>query len=94
MSKQEGKTYFGYERKKEVIALYLCELAPGESGSVLHVEGAGRIGERLRNIGLCEDTKIIALQKSPLGDPTAYLVRGSVFAIRRADTRKIQIKRV
>ncbi len=74
--------------------MYLCELAPGESGSVLHVDGAGYIGERLRNIGIYEGTKIIALQKSPLGDPIAYLVRGAVFAIRHTDSLKIQIKRV
>lgn len=73
--------------------MYLCELMPGESGIVCGLEESGEAIGRLRDIGVIEGTKVKALQKSPLGDPTAYLIRGAVFAIRREEGRKIQIER-
>lgn len=73
--------------------MYLFELLPGECGIIREVEGAGRTAKRLTDIGFTKGTKIEAIQKSPLGDPVAYLVRGGVFALRRETSQNIRIER-
>jgi len=54
----------------------------------------GPIRRRLLDLGLIEDTVIEVLQKSPLGDPIAYSVRGAVIALRSEITSKILIEPV
>ena len=73
--------------------MYLWELQPGKCGIITDVEGKSGIAKRLTDIGFTKGTKVEAIQKSPLGDPTAYLVRGSVFALRRETSRIIRIER-
>ena len=46
---------------------------------------------RLLDIGLIENTDVECLGRSPAGDPSAYLIRGAVIAIRAADCRDILI---
>lgn len=50
--------------------------------------------ERILDLGMIPGTKIKVLQKSPLGDPTAYLIRGSVIALRSEYTKKITIEKI
>jgi len=50
--------------------------------------------QRLSELGIVEGTKIEALYKSPFGNPTAYLVRGTVFALRNETAKKIKIETV
>lgn len=65
----------------------MAELAIGETGIV--TESAG---DRLRDLGVIEGTKIVCLIKSPLGDPTAYIIRGAVFALRKKDAQNVHIQ--
>lgn len=67
-------------------------LKPGESGLVTRLLLKGRIQKRLLDIGLVEGTRITCIGVSPFGDPAAYLIRGSVFAIRKNNSRLIQLK--
>ena len=50
------------------------------------------MGRRLRDMGLVRGTPVRCLQVSPLGDPVAYLIRGAVVALRRADSRMIRVE--
>lgn len=64
----------------------LAELSPGEWGYAKeHTE------KRLMQLGLIPGTKVRCLQKSPLHDPVAYEIRGSVFAIRKRNAKNIPI---
>ena len=49
---------------------------------------------RISDLGLITNTKIKMLQKSPLGDPIAYLIRGTVIALRSEYTKKIIVQKV
>lgn len=49
---------------------------------------------RLLELGFVPGGKIEAVQESPWGDPAAYWVCGAVIALRRADARQIEIRRV
>jgi Fe2+ transport system protein FeoA len=44
------------------------------------------------DLGILPGTNIAVEMKSPLGDPTAYRVRGAVIALRRVQAQKIQIQ--
>ena len=52
---------------------------------------SGNIQRRLLDLGLIEGTNIKASFRSPLGDPTAYEVRGSTIALRKEDSQMIEV---
>lgn len=67
----------------------LQSLQPGESGRVRELHTSGSMRRRLLDIGLVRDTSVKCLGRSPGGDPSAYLIRGAVIALRAEDSAKI-----
>lgn len=55
----------------------------------LNIEGSMR--RRLLDIGAVEGTRVECVMKSPAGDPVAYSIRGALIALRKDDSRKIEI---
>ena len=72
----------------------LFDIKPGQHGIVQRLETEGAMRRRLLDIGLVENTQVECLGRSPFGDPSAYLIRGAVIAIRSEDSRKIRMKEV
>ena len=70
----------------------LDSIRPGESAVVQKLNVSGNMRRRFLDIGLIENTKVECLGRSPGGDPSAYLIRGAVIAIRAQDSRGIQIR--
>lgn len=70
----------------------LNELNPGETAVVKELKTRGSIRRRLLDIGLVKDTKIECVGKSPAGDPAAFLIRGTVIAIRSEDMKDIVVR--
>ncbi len=70
------------------------ELRPGESGTVRAIRLHGSIRRRIQDIGLICGTPVQCVGVSPLGDPAAYRIRGAVIAIRRDDSRNIDLERL
>lgn len=71
--------------------LTLDQLRAGRTATVRSLSCQGAIRYRLMDMGILPGTKIEVEMRSPLGDPTAYRVRGSVIAIRNAQARQIEI---
>ena len=69
----------------------LKDLKPGEKAVVAELHMAGGMGRRLQDIGLIKGTAVECLGRSPGGDPSAYLIRGAVIAIREEDSASIFI---
>lgn len=69
----------------------LTNISPGEKARIKELRSVGSIRRRLLDIGLIRDTEIECIGRSPLGDPTAFLIRGAVIAIRQEDCRNILI---
>lgn len=67
----------------------LNRLKPGERALVKEIRTCGGMRRRLLDIGLIEDTQVECLGRSPFGDPSAYLIRGAVIAIRSEDGANI-----
>ncbi len=72
----------------------LNSLKPGQRAVIkaLHAQGLER--RRLMDLGLLPGTVVMAELVSPLGDPTAYLVRGTLVALRQEQSRRIAIEPV
>lgn len=72
----------------------LCDISPGNIAVVSDMYAEGSIRRRLRDIGLVEGTHVECLMKSPLGDPTAYLIKGAVIALRQEDAASVAIEEI
>lgn len=51
----------------------------------------GSIRRRLLDMGLIQNTIVQCLGRSPGGDPSAFLIRGAVIAIRAVDGQHIWV---
>ncbi len=68
----------------------LSDLAVGERARIEKLRtSSDSMRRRLCDIGLIEGTIAECVLKSPSKDPTAYLVRGAVIALRKCDTDEI-----
>lgn len=74
---------------------FLDQLQPGQRAKVVTLSPACRGPERRRlfDLGFVPGTPVEIELTSPLGDPVAYRVRGSVVALRSEQARLIQISR-
>lgn len=70
----------------------LDDTAVGERVVVKQLETEGAMRRRLLDIGLCEGTTVECVGRSPMGDPSAYLIRGAVIAIRARDCRSVIVR--
>ena len=70
----------------------LDELCVGEQGTISALNCGGGIRRRFLDIGFAPETEVVCLGRSPLGDPSLYLVRGCKIAIRKKDAHGIEIK--
>ena len=71
----------------------LSQLPIGCSATIWRLAAKGQLRRRLLDLGLVPHTTVRALFCAPAKDPTAYLVRGTAFALRRRDAQCIYIYR-
>lgn len=71
----------------------LNNLSLNESAFILENNVKGKNKRHLTNLGLSSKNKIECLYKSPLGDPTAYMIKNVIIAIREEDSKNILILR-
>lgn len=69
--------------------IHLDELPLGIAGKVDTLGCNGAIRRRLLDLGIVRGTNILPIFKSPSGDPTAFIIRGSVIALRKDDANLI-----
>ena len=69
----------------------LDKLTVDTDADVLSVESESGMKRRLSDIGVIRGGGIRCVGTSPLGDPRAYLVRGTVVALRNSDAAGITV---
>jgi DtxR family Mn-dependent transcriptional regulator len=76
--------------------IQLSTLLPGQKGEVIAISRASRGSERRRflDLGLLPGTLVTAEMTSPSGDPTAYLIRDALIALRKEQADLIRIRRL
>ena len=69
----------------------LSSLHEGDTGTIISMDKCGELKRRLMDLGFIEGTNVSCLYRSPSGNPTAYMVRGTVIALRKDDSARIMI---
>lgn len=69
----------------------LSTLEVGLEGRVVEVRGAGALRRRLLDLGFTPGATVKAVRRAPLGSPTAFLVRGTVIALRPSDASTVLV---
>lgn len=69
----------------------LNKLPLNSSGKVKAIHCSEHTKRRLLDLGLINGTKVKPILKNPMGDPTAYDVRGTTIAIREEDSSLIDV---
>ena len=76
--------------KENIVSLDLIPC--GKSAKVKELTSAGNLRRRMLDLGLIIGTIVESLRKSPSGDPTAYVIRGAVIALRSEEASKIMVE--
>ena len=69
----------------------LSALPEGRSARVRALHLTGGMRRRVQDLGLVAGTRVTCIQRAAAGDPTAYLIRGAVIALRQADAARIEM---
>ena len=69
----------------------VTQLANGQSGRIVSIQGDEKLKKRLMALGALEGTNICVTKRAPLGDPLVVNIRGFDLAIRKKDANNIHI---
>ncbi|MBR0157318.1 MAG: ferrous iron transport protein A [Clostridia bacterium] len=70
----------------------LDALPKGMAGRIESVNAEGETGLRLTELGYFPGERVEKVLESPLGDPCAYRVRGTVVSLRKTDAERITVR--
>lgn len=70
----------------------LSELENGSVGIIDENRLTGGIRQRLYDLGFCDGGVVECVGESMFKNPRAYLIKGSVFAIRNEDAKRIILR--
>ena len=65
---------------------------PGQQGRVLGIRQAGRIRQRLLEMGLVEGTPVEVVRLAPLGDPVEVRLRSYLLSLRRSEAAAVELE--
>lgn len=72
--------------------LELSRLPLGQKALIARLTGEGRWRRRLLDLGFVPGSVVEAVRRSPLGDPVAFLIKGTVIALRVEQAQKVLVK--
>jgi len=70
----------------------LDQIGVGLSAIVINLHSVDAERRRMLDLGIVPGTRIETVMRSPLGDPIAYRIRGSVVALRHEQARMIEVQ--
>jgi ferrous iron transport protein A len=71
--------------------LSLIDIPVGGSARVVNILTIGTNRRRLLDLGLVPGSRVEVIRRSPAGNPTAYLIKGTMIALRNEDARQILV---
>lgn len=72
----------------------LANLSPGSVCQIVSLELDGLLRRRILDLGIIPGTLIRCVRRGPSGDPTAYLVRETLIALRSEDATQILVRKL
>jgi len=67
-------------------------LVIGEAGTIVKVNGEGRVRRRLFDMGLTPGAEIYLRKKAPLGDPLEITLRGYELSLRKDEAVHVEVE--
>jgi ferrous iron transport protein A len=71
----------------------LNDLAVGQSARITRLDADAGFGRRLLDLGFTVGERVACLFSAPSGEPRAYLLCGTVIALRRENAKGVIIAR-
>ena len=71
----------------------LDKIKEGDTVTVREVTASQPMRRRLLDLGFLSGTSVSCVMRSPLGDPSAYLVRGMLVALRSDDAKAVMVEK-
>ncbi|MGI5878982.1 MAG: FeoA family protein [Syntrophomonadaceae bacterium] len=72
----------------------LTDIAVGESACIANISANGKNRRRLLDLGLIPGSVVTVIRRSPSGNPTAYLIKGALIALRNEDASQIIVNKI
>ncbi len=69
----------------------LCDLHPGECGTVTRLDVSGSLKRRFVDMGITPGVQVFVRREAPLGDPIQINLRGYELSIRKSDAYNVKI---
>lgn len=69
-------------------------LPVGNNCRVQRLTASGLLRRRLLDLGFVPGAEVAVIRRAPFGDPTAYLVRGAMVALRQEEAGFILVKQL
>ena len=76
------------------VSLALTDMAVGESAKITYISIIGKNRRRLLVLGLFPGSIVTVIRRSPSGNPTAYLIKGALIALRNEDASQIIVDKI
>lgn len=70
----------------------LADLPEGQVATIRDIEIDSPTAQRLLDLGFIPGTKIRAIKKAPMGDPTTFEIRGYQMGLRRSESELIDVE--
>ena len=70
----------------------LSEFTVGESGTIVSVNGEGKIRRRLFDMGVTPAAELTMKKKAPLGDPIEITIRGYELTLRKTEAACVEVE--
>lgn len=70
----------------------LDKIKVGDKANIVDINKNSKLKRRLQDLGIIKNSKLECVLKSPFNDPSAYLVRGTVIALREDDSKDIWVE--
>ncbi len=71
----------------------LAELKIGQTATILNVGGEGGLRQHFLDMGVLPGVPVTLVKYAPMGDPMELRVHGYELTLRRADARKVEVRR-
>ncbi len=72
----------------------LCDLKINEKAKIVKIGRIGELKKRLVDMGVTSGEIIKLERNAPLGDPQEYIIKGTGIAIRKEDSKNIEIEKI